>query len=54
MPDWIQNPQAVYVLAAYAVAGVALLGILLISLVGLRRVTRKFGLLRKSPTKDVG
>jgi len=31
MPDWLQNPQASYVLAAYGAAALALFGLLLFS-----------------------
>jgi len=40
MPDWLQNPHADYVLAAYGVAAVALLGIGIASLIAARRTTQ--------------
>ena len=36
MMDWLQNPRATYVLAAYGVAAIGLIGLLLVSLCATR------------------
>ena len=46
MFDWLQNPRAEYVLAAYGAAAVALIGLLIASFRAFRKKRRKAEKLR--------
>lgn len=47
MPDWLQNPHADYVLAAYGVAAAALSGLLFASMLKARRARKAWQKLQK-------
>jgi heme exporter protein CcmD len=47
MPDWLQNPHADYVMAAYGVAVAALVGLLVASMCKARRAHKAWQKLQK-------
>jgi hypothetical protein len=47
MPDWLNNPEASYVLAAYSIAAGALLGLLIVSRLAARKRSAEWSAIRQ-------